>query len=93
MQAKTYHFTIGDYGKLKEVVVTLHEKSKPEILDELMSFSTLTGRPSVYLNELISLTTKIVVSSEIIRHEFIQAMPINIRPDLEVQMDLVTEKT
>ena len=43
------------YENLKEEVVGLYEKSKPEILEKLMSKTVLIGRPSIFLNELIPL--------------------------------------
>lgn len=78
----------GNCSKLNEAVVTLHEKLNPETLDKLMSSSTLTDRPSVYLNELIALSTKIGVSSDIIRLKFIQENLINIKPVLAAATDL-----
>lgn len=44
-----------------------------------ISSSTLTGNPSIYLNELMVLATKTGVNNDIIWHKFIQAILINIR--------------
>lgn len=77
-----------DYDKLKEAVINQYEKSKPEMLDKLMSSSVITGRPSMYLNELLSLAGRIGVGQDIVRHKFIQALPQSIKPVVAAQIDL-----
>lgn len=68
-----------DYEKLKEVVISSHEKPKSEMLDKLMPSSKITGRPSSYPNELISLTSRIGIGEDIVRRKFIQAFPLSIK--------------
>ena len=65
----------NDYDKLKDAVISTYEKSKPEMLDKLMSSTVMTGRPSIYLNELTTLSTKLAIGDEIVRHKFLQALP------------------
>lgn len=81
-----------DYDALKEAVTGAYEKTKPEMLDKLMSSSTVTGRPSVYLNELMSLASRIGVGDDIVRHKFIQALPHSIKPVVAAQVDLDTDR-
>ena len=64
-----------DYVKLKEAVISAYERTKPEMLDKLMASTCISGRPSVYLNELMSLASRIGVGDDIVRHKFIQALP------------------
>ena len=77
-----------DYERLKEAVMHTLEKSKPELLDKLMTSSAISGRPSVYLNELVSLASRIGVGDDIIRHKFIQALPVSIKSVIASQTDL-----
>ena len=59
-----------DYDKLQEAVVTLPEKSKPEMLDKFMSSFIFIEKVSFYLNELITQATRIVLNYDIKCHEF-----------------------
>ena len=77
-----------DYDVLKGAVLSTYEKSKPELLDKLMSSTIMTGRPSIYLNELLSLSTKIGAGDDIVRHKFISALPNSISPIIASQGDL-----
>ena len=78
----------NNYEKLKESVVSSYEKSKPELLDKLISSTTMTGRPSIYLNELIAISERLGIGEEIVRHKFIQALPQSIAPVIASQTDL-----
>ena len=77
-----------DYETSKDAVVNSYEQSKPELLDKLMSSSKITGRPSVYLSELMALASRIGVGEDIVRHRFIQALPTSIKPVVAAQTDL-----
>ena len=37
------------YEEIKQSLIEAHERTKPELLDKLMSTTTITGRPSTYL--------------------------------------------
>lgn len=80
------------YVQLKEAVISTYEKSKPEMLDNLMKSTSVTGKPSVFLNELISLAGRIGVGNDIIRHKFIQALPPTIAPVIASQTDIEMSK-
>ena len=80
--------TKTNYDELKEKVIGIYEKTKPEMLDKLMQTTTMTGRPSIYLQELMSTAEKIGVGEDIIRHKFIQALPSSISPVIASQGDL-----
>ena len=81
-----------DYQTLKNEVLTSFEKSKPEMLDKLMSKRTISGRPSIYLNELRALALKIGVDDDIVRHRFVQALPSSIAPVIAAQTDLELDR-
>ena len=76
------------YDDLKQKVIGIYEKTKPEMLDKLMQTTTMTGRPSIYLQELMSTAEKIGVGEDIVRHKFIQALPSSISPVIASQGDL-----
>ena len=76
------------FKELKEAVISLHEKTKPELFSKLISKTTMSGRPSFYLQELTSIASKVGVGEDLIRHQFIQALPPTISPVLAAQKDL-----
>lgn len=77
-------FEHENYENLKESVKALFEKSKPELFEKLISSSsmTLTGRPSVFLSELQNLAGKVGVGDDLVKHKFLQALPVTISPVL-----------
>ena len=77
-----------DYDELKEAIMSTYEKTKPEMLDKLMKTTTLSGRPSLYLQELSTLADRIGASEDIVRHKFLQALPKTISPVVASQKDL-----
>ena len=40
----------------------MYEKTKPELLDRLMKTTSISGRPSVYLQEMINTASRIGVT-------------------------------
>ena len=80
--------TRTSYDELKQKVLGIYEKTKPEMLDKIMQNTAMTGRPSIYLQELMSTAEKIGVSDDIVRHKFIQALPSTISPVIASQGDL-----
>ena len=52
-----------------------------------MSATTILGRPSTYLHEMLSVAKRIGIS-DIVRHEFLQALPSTISPVLASEKDL-----
>ncbi|KAG1714748.1 Mitogen-activated protein kinase-binding protein 1 [Nymphon striatum] len=49
-----------NYIKLQEEVVALFERSKPELFDQLISTTVLTGRPSLFLEDVRAVAAKVV---------------------------------
>ena len=41
------------YSSLKDAVISAHERTKPELFEKLISTTKLTGRPSVFLQEIL----------------------------------------
>ena len=78
----------ASYEELKAAVVNIYEKTKPEILNNLMKQRSLSGRPSLYLNEMLTLAEKIQLGEDIVRHQFIQALPSTISPIIASQKGL-----
>ena len=56
----------------------MYEKTKPELLDKLMKSCSISGRPSLYLQELTSIGNRIGVGEDLIRHKFIQSLPSSV---------------
>ena len=81
-----------NYQTLKTEILMSFEKSKPEMLDKLMSKRTISGRPSIYLNELRALALKLGVDEDIVRHRFVQALPSSIAPVIAAQKDLELDR-
>ena len=78
----------SNYSTLKTAVINMYEKTKPELLDRLMKTTSISGRPSIYLQEMISTAERIGVTNDIIRHKFLQALPPTISPVVASQKDL-----
>ncbi|KAK4291063.1 hypothetical protein Pmani_036082 [Petrolisthes manimaculis] len=76
------------FKTLKPEVIQLFERTKPELFEQLISTATMTGRPSAYLNELLSIASKVGVSDDLVRHKFTQAFPPTIGTVLAAQKEL-----
>ena len=55
----------------------MHEQSKPELFNRLIGATTMTGKPSTYVHELMATDSKI---EELVRDKFILALPTEITP-------------
>ena len=73
-----------DYEELKRT----HKRTKPELLEKLMSATTISGQPSAYLHEMLAVAKRIGNSDDIVRHKFLQALPSTISPVITSQKDL-----
>lgn len=82
----------SDYNTLKAAVIDLFEKSKPEIFDKLISGTAMTGRPSLYLNDLKTLAAKVGVQDDLVLHKFFQALPPTISAVLVPQKNLTAQQ-
>ena len=80
--------TSQDYDRLKETIIEIYEQTKPELFEKLISKTTLSGRPSIFLQELNSVAKKVGVGEDLIRHKFVNSLPSNISPVLAAQKTL-----
>lgn len=76
-----------DYQKLKDAIVERFEKSKPEMFAKMLSTTSMTGKPSLFLQELTSIAEKIGVGEDLVKHQFLQAVPASISPLLFARKD------
>lgn len=77
-----------DFSSLKNVVIEMFEKSKPELFEKLISKNVMTGRPSEFLGELRDVASKVGVGDDLVRHKFIQSLPPAMSTVLAAQRDL-----
>ena len=77
-----------DYDEIKAGVIAMHERTKPELFSKLIAKTTMSGRPSSYLQELNEIASKVGVADDLVRHQFIQALPSTISIVLAAQKDL-----
>ena len=77
-----------DYSEIRTAVIAMHERTKPELFSKLIAKTTMSGRPSSYLQELNEIAVKVGVSDDLVRHQFIQALPNTISIVLAAQKDL-----
>ena len=77
-----------DYDKLKEALISLFTRSKPELFDSLINQNKIMcDKPSVYLRELRRIAAQLGVDDEFIKLKFLKALPDNIRPLLITYKD------
>lgn len=76
------------FRSLKESIQNLHQRSKAELFNQLMARAVMTGKPSAYAVELLGIARKVGGSEELVRHKFLQSLPVSIRPVLMTQSDL-----
>ena len=60
--------------------MNMHEQSKPELFNRFIGATTVTGKLSTYLHELMATASKIGMGEELVWHKFIQALPTEITP-------------
>ena len=71
-----------NYEELKRTLIEAHEQTKPELLEKLMSTSTISERLSAYLYEMLSVAKRTGNSDDTVRHKFLRALPSTIFPVL-----------
>ena len=76
------------FTSLKAAVLSIHEDTKPELFEKLISTTKLTGKPSLFLNELMQTARMIGVGEDLVRHKFLQALNPSISTALAAQKDL-----
>ena len=69
-----------NYNIIRQTVIDIYEQTKPELFNKLATKTsmTITGRPSVFLQELRSIATKVGINDELVKHKFISALPSNV---------------
>lgn len=73
----------NDYDIVKNSVIALYNKSKPELFDSLMSKTKIMcTKPSVFLNEIRKIGSQLNVTDDFLKVKFIKSLPDNIRPSV-----------
>lgn len=71
----------SDYGELKQSLISLFTRSKPELFDSLVNQNNIMcDRPSTYLRELRKIAAQLGVDDSFIKLKFLKALPSSIRP-------------
>jgi len=82
-----------NYTETKQVVVNIYEETKPEMFEKLIRQTTMSGRPSHFLQELCTLATKVGgVCDDLVRHKFINALPATVAPVVAAQRTLTLQQ-
>lgn len=84
-----------NYDELKKTVIDVYEQTKPELFDKLLNSNNatvLTGRPSIFLQDLRILGAKVGADDALIRHKFVQALPKHIGPAVASQKTLTLQQ-
>ena len=76
------------YDELKAEILSRFEQSKPELFRKILANKTLTGKPSNFLAELQSIAKKVGVGDDLVKHQFLEAVPSSISSVLVCQEDL-----
>jgi len=80
------------FKELKQCILYLVEKSKPELFESLLGSQVLTGKPSICLAQMMRTAEKVGVGSEFVRHRFLQMLPSNVTPVLAAQSTLTLDQ-
>lgn len=78
-----------EYETLKTTVKDIFEQSKSEIFQKLISTVSMgIGKPSQFLRDLQCQAQKVGIGDDLIRHQFLQAIPHSVAPVLAAQTGL-----
>ena len=77
-----------NYGDLKRFLLRAQDRSKTEILDKLSSEQKIIGRPSAFLQELMSAADRFTIGEDLIRHKFLRAPPPITAQIIQARQDL-----
>ena len=80
--------TSSSYSDVKAEIIRIHERTRPELFEKLISTTKLTGRPSTFLQEISKTASKVGVNDDLVRHKFIQSLPPAVAPAIAAQKDL-----
>ena len=76
------------YERIKTFLTEKFERTKPEVFEELLRTTTLTGKPSFKLDQLRDLAKRAGVQDDFVRHKFLSILPVQIRTVLMTQEEL-----
>lgn len=70
-----------NYDQLKQALISLFTRSKPELFDSLVNqHNIMCEKPSTFLRELRKIAAQLGVDDEFLKLKFLKALPNNIRP-------------
>ena len=81
-----------DYDRLKKAVTTTFEKSKLELFNDLMSKQTYSGKPSIYLQDMLRQSGKLNIGEDIVRMQFLKTLPGHVRTVLASHTTLTLQQ-
>ena len=76
------------YDDLKAAVVSTFEQSKLELFNGLMSNQTYSGKPSLYLQEMLRQATRLSIGEDIVRMQFLKTLPLQVQTTLASHVSL-----
>lgn len=77
-----------NYAELKASILSFYEDTKAETFEKFIQSTPLTGRPSLYLQEMTRAADKVGVSHDLVRHKFTQALPNSLSAVLATQKEI-----
>jgi hypothetical protein len=80
------------YEELKSTLLASYERSYAEIMAKFMKTTSLSRRPSQFLQEIMTMANKLNVGSDIIWHKFLEALPPSVAILLATRSDLSLEQ-
>ena len=80
------------YDALKNALIQIHERTKPELFARLINDRKITGRPSYYLQELMDTADKVGVGEDLVKHQFTAALSPSIAPVIAAQKGLTLQQ-
>lgn len=83
-----------NYDEIRSTVIDIYEQTKPELFNKLATKTSMsiTGRPSVFLQELRTIATKVGINDELVKHKFISALPNNVALIIASQKDFTLQQ-
>ena len=76
------------FEDLKAEIISRFEQSKPELFRKILATKTLTGKPSNLMAELQTIAKKVGVGDDLVKHQFLEAVPSSVSSVLVCQDDL-----
>lgn len=79
------------YIKLKENLVDFYTETKAELVEKFMQATPLQGRPSHFLTAMQIEASKVGISDDLVRHKFLQCLPITVAQILMPHEDMTLQ--